>query len=145
MSFIKRLVQTQCATNSIYLFEVVLRSLAVFLNPILSLYRFIKVRRIGKLASHWRFCSEMDVEQLAHPVIRRSQQGSFELRLVNHAYGHARVLKSYVGLPDIYPIKVCYDHGVSGSCFGFDPQLPPIRTYDFRIPVFLAWGNHYKK
>jgi hypothetical protein len=69
---------------------------------------------------------------------------SFELRLTNYVYGHAKSFKSYVGLPDIYPIKVCYSHGANFARWGFDPQLPRTRTYDFSIPVFLAWG-HYEE
>jgi hypothetical protein len=119
------------------------RKFAWLLNPTLSIWRFWRIRKIGKQVAEWCLESESEknIESIALKAIPHIEYASFELRHANYAYGHAVALKRYVGLPDIYPLKVSFNHGAGFTPMGIDPQLPKTWHYDFDIPAFLAYGT----
>jgi hypothetical protein len=122
-----------------------LQRFAWLLNPILSVRRFGNVLANGKKTADFCFVCETStefLEQVKRYTISSYKCGSFELVLNNHLYGHAKALKNYVGLPDIYPIKVLYSHGLTWNNYILTHYN---WSYDMRIPTFLAWGHNEKK
>jgi hypothetical protein len=140
--FLSFIYQNKYIQKLIFTGGDLLRHFAWLLNPFLSVRRFWLVRSIGMKTANYCFDSEKNMELIEHSNVPYYQWASFELRITNYVYGHAKVLKQYAGLPDIYPVKVHYSHGIDFTHGGFDPQLPRTRTYDFSIPVFLATGRY---
>jgi hypothetical protein len=115
---------------------------AWFFNPILSLWRFRKVRRIGMRTADWCFDAEKNIDIFATRAIPYLDWASFELHHPNSVYGNAKALKNYANLPDVYPIKVSYSHGVTLTESFFDPKSNlHFGGHNYYVPAFLAWGN----
>jgi hypothetical protein len=123
----------------------ILQKCALFLNPFLSVLRFWKIRRIDKRITGWCFKSEKDIEGMIKGGTSHYMKASFEIHFQNSGYGYAKVLKDYSGLPETYPIKVCYSHGAHFDSSKFAPNMPTAPAYNFDIPVFFAWGRFEEK
>jgi hypothetical protein len=128
-------------TALIWLVIGVLRKFAWFLNPILLIFRFWKIQRIDNRIANWCFESEKNIESIVKNRPHHYMIASFEIHYPNSTYGYAKILKNYVGLPETYPIKVCYSHFASFHRTAFSPKAPFLSTYNFDIPVFLACGR----
>jgi hypothetical protein len=119
----------------------VARRFAWLLNPIFSLWRFRKVRRIGNRIADWCFDSEKNIEIFVTKPIPHLDWASFELLHPNSNYGYTKALKNYVGLPDIYPLKASLYHGVLLPDDIADSKLMGV-FHDINVPVHLAWSRH---
>ncbi|MDR0704063.1 MAG: hypothetical protein LBF88_03665 [Planctomycetaceae bacterium] len=138
----KFILKNRVAIFFVLLVISILSRFAWLFNPILSLWRFRKVRRIGNQIANWCFDSEKNIEIFTKETISHLDWASFELRHPNYVYGYSKALKNYAGLPDIYPIKVSYSHGAILDESIFDTQSKSqIGLHDYKIPVFLAWGH----
>lgn len=74
-------------------------------------------------------------ENLAQLCQDKNSKGN-EIFRFNNFYGHADILKKYVGIPSKYPLKAVLEHGVS-----FSDYLNPAEC-SARLPVFLASSSY---
>jgi hypothetical protein len=142
---IVKLKQNKYAVFCVYKFIALLQRLAWLFNPILSIRRFWNVLSLTDKVVDFCFTSGIStefVEKIEQCKIPSHKFASVELTIANYLYGHAKAFKGYVGLPDAYPIKVFYSHGLIINNlllthYNF--------SYDTRIPTFLAWGRNEEK
>lgn len=79
-----------------------------------------------------------DIARLSQPISMFSPFTS-EIQTVNDWYGHAKVLKKFLGLPNSYKFKFNIEHGLYLS-----DQVPDLEL-ESNLPSFLTYSNYRVK